>query len=269
MPDHDTVLYNLAGIEQVEWGWGIEGDTRVVDGPARRSTARRRGSRSATATSRCTSPGPRGCGPAARVTDACLDAQAALGIAVADPADDRRAGRDRGPHRGRLARVPGVLRPPAPGAGRARAALRRARRTPRRRPRSSRRSRRPRRSSSRRRTRSCRSGRSSTCRGCATSSRSAGAGRARRRRSPRSSAARRSRGRRTGCSSPPATRRSALGVARLYAGLVDVFVLDTARMPDAAPAIEALGLRAVRHRHDHDRRRGSRPARRGVLATLA
>ena len=27
MPDHDTVLYNLAGIEQVEWGWGIEGDT--------------------------------------------------------------------------------------------------------------------------------------------------------------------------------------------------------------------------------------------------
>jgi LPPG:FO 2-phospho-L-lactate transferase len=27
MPDHDTVLYNLAGIEQVAWGWGIEGDT--------------------------------------------------------------------------------------------------------------------------------------------------------------------------------------------------------------------------------------------------
>ncbi len=30
MPDHDTVLYNLAGIEQAEWGWGIEGDTHVV-----------------------------------------------------------------------------------------------------------------------------------------------------------------------------------------------------------------------------------------------
>jgi LPPG:FO 2-phospho-L-lactate transferase len=30
MPDHDTVLYNLAGIEQVEWGWGIEGDTHAV-----------------------------------------------------------------------------------------------------------------------------------------------------------------------------------------------------------------------------------------------
>jgi LPPG:FO 2-phospho-L-lactate transferase len=27
MPDHDTVLYNLAGIEQVWLGWGIEGDT--------------------------------------------------------------------------------------------------------------------------------------------------------------------------------------------------------------------------------------------------
>ena len=30
MPDHDTVLYNLAGIEQVAWGWGIEGDTHAV-----------------------------------------------------------------------------------------------------------------------------------------------------------------------------------------------------------------------------------------------
>ncbi len=32
MPDHDTVLYNLAGIEQVAWGWGIEGDTHAVMG---------------------------------------------------------------------------------------------------------------------------------------------------------------------------------------------------------------------------------------------
>jgi LPPG:FO 2-phospho-L-lactate transferase len=30
MPDHDTVLYNLAGIEQAEWGWGIEGDTHAA-----------------------------------------------------------------------------------------------------------------------------------------------------------------------------------------------------------------------------------------------
>jgi len=30
MPDHDTVLYNLAGIEQADLGWGIEGDTHTV-----------------------------------------------------------------------------------------------------------------------------------------------------------------------------------------------------------------------------------------------
>jgi LPPG:FO 2-phospho-L-lactate transferase len=30
MPDHDTVLYNLAGIEQPELGWGIDGDTHAV-----------------------------------------------------------------------------------------------------------------------------------------------------------------------------------------------------------------------------------------------
>ena len=60
MPDHDTVLYNLAGIEQVEWGWGIEGDTRTRRWPSWASTARRRGSASATATSRSTSSAPRG-----------------------------------------------------------------------------------------------------------------------------------------------------------------------------------------------------------------
>ncbi|HYO43630.1 MAG TPA: 2-phospho-L-lactate transferase [Candidatus Limnocylindrales bacterium] len=30
MPDHDTVLYNLAGIEQAAFGWGLEGDTHAV-----------------------------------------------------------------------------------------------------------------------------------------------------------------------------------------------------------------------------------------------
>lgn len=30
MPDHDTVLYNLAGVEQAGLGWGIEGDTHAV-----------------------------------------------------------------------------------------------------------------------------------------------------------------------------------------------------------------------------------------------
>ena len=50
------------------------------------------------------------------------------------------------------------------------------------------------------------------------------------------------------------------GVARLYADLVDIFVLDTL---DAAEAgdVEALGLERNHHRHDHDRRRVARPAR--------
>ena len=30
MPDHDTVLYNLAGMEQAGLGWGIEGDAQAV-----------------------------------------------------------------------------------------------------------------------------------------------------------------------------------------------------------------------------------------------
>jgi LPPG:FO 2-phospho-L-lactate transferase len=30
MPDHDTVLYTLAGMEQADLGWGIEGDTHAV-----------------------------------------------------------------------------------------------------------------------------------------------------------------------------------------------------------------------------------------------
>jgi LPPG:FO 2-phospho-L-lactate transferase len=30
MPDHDTVLYTLAGIEQAGPGWGVEGDTHAV-----------------------------------------------------------------------------------------------------------------------------------------------------------------------------------------------------------------------------------------------
>ena len=53
---------------------------------------------------------------------------------------------------------------------------------------------------------------------------------------------------------------SALGVARLYADLCDVFVLDTVDA-DLAPAVEALGLRPHRHRHDHGRRRVASPPR--------
>jgi LPPG:FO 2-phospho-L-lactate transferase len=31
-PDHDTVLYTLAGIEHPEWGWGIDGETFAAAG---------------------------------------------------------------------------------------------------------------------------------------------------------------------------------------------------------------------------------------------
>ena len=56
MPDHDTVLYNLAGIEQAALGWAIEGDTNAVMAQLGVSV-RRHGSAWATATSPCTSPG--------------------------------------------------------------------------------------------------------------------------------------------------------------------------------------------------------------------
>ena len=112
-----------------------------------------------------------------------------------------------------------------------------------------------------RRTRSSRSARSSPCPGCA-------------RRSRRHALARRPgrRGqpdRRRPALKGPADRMlaslgheaSALGVARLYADLADVFVLDTV---DAALAAADRGARAPRrrHRHDHDRRPVARPPRR-------
>jgi LPPG:FO 2-phospho-L-lactate transferase len=81
MPDHDTVLYNLAGIEQVEWGWGIEGDTHAVMaqlGVYGEETWFGLGDRDValhivrTARLRAGS----------RLTDVCLRAQASLGIAA-------------------------------------------------------------------------------------------------------------------------------------------------------------------------------------------
>ena len=81
MPDHDTVLYTLAGMEQVEWGWGIEGDTHAVmdqlavygeeawfslgDRDIALHIVRSARVRAGT-----------------RVTEACLAAQASLGIAA-------------------------------------------------------------------------------------------------------------------------------------------------------------------------------------------
>ncbi|HEX5826624.1 MAG TPA: 2-phospho-L-lactate transferase, partial [Candidatus Limnocylindrales bacterium] len=81
MPDHDTVLYNLAGIEQVEWGWGIEGDTHHVMtqlGVYGEETWFSLGDRdlalhiARTATVR----------EGVRLTEVCLAAQASLGIAA-------------------------------------------------------------------------------------------------------------------------------------------------------------------------------------------
>ncbi len=210
MPDHDTVLYNLAGIEQVEWGWGIEGDTRVVMdqlGVYGEETWFTLGDRDLALHIARTARVRAG----ARVTDACLDAQAALGIAarILPMADEpvatevrtadgwlefqeyfvhqrqapdvlelRFAGLD---GRGTDARGDRGVRDGRGDRHRAVEPARLGRADPR------------------------RAGDARPHRG------SAGAGRARRRRSPRSSAARRSRARRTGCSSPPATRRAPSG----------------------------------------------------------
>jgi LPPG:FO 2-phospho-L-lactate transferase len=79
MPDHDTVLYNLAGVEQVVFGWGIEGDTfAVMDqlGAYGEETWFRLGDRDlalhVARTSRVRSGG--------RLTEVCLGLQGALGI---------------------------------------------------------------------------------------------------------------------------------------------------------------------------------------------
>ena len=81
MPDHDTVLYNLAGIEQVEWGWGIEGDTHATMaqlGVYGEETWFGLGDRDLALHIVRTARLRAG----ARLTDACLGAQRSLGIAA-------------------------------------------------------------------------------------------------------------------------------------------------------------------------------------------
>lgn len=81
MPDHDTVLYNLAGIEQAEWGWGIEDDTHNVMaqlGAYGEETWFSLGDRDLALHIARTARVRAG----ARVTEACLAAQASLGIAA-------------------------------------------------------------------------------------------------------------------------------------------------------------------------------------------
>ena len=209
--------------------------------------------------------------PAARrrrgSTEVALDLQRSLGRRRHDPADDRRAGPDRGPDRRRLARVPGVLRPPPPGADGPRGPLRRDRRAHGRRPRcAAALATAPRSSSSRRRTRSCRSARSSPCPACARHSPARARGASRSSRCRRSSAGRALKG--------PADRMLVVARPRgerprrrpdCYADLVDVFVLDAADA-DLAPAIGDARAAHARHRHGHDRRCGPRPAGGEMLA---
>lgn len=81
MPDHDTVLYNLAGIEQVGLGWGIEGDTHATFGQLAAYGEEdwfRLGDRDLALHIVRTARLRAG----ARVTDVCLGAQAALGVAA-------------------------------------------------------------------------------------------------------------------------------------------------------------------------------------------
>ena len=82
MPDHDTVLYNLAGIEQAAWGWGIEGDTHAAMaqlgayGEETWFSPRRPGPRAA---HRADGPA---CAAGGRLTEVCLGLQRSLGIAA-------------------------------------------------------------------------------------------------------------------------------------------------------------------------------------------
>jgi LPPG:FO 2-phospho-L-lactate transferase len=81
MPDHDTVLYNLAGIEQVGLGWGIEGDTHATFGQLAAYGEEdwfRLGDRDLALHIVRTARLRAG----ARLTDACLGAQRALGISA-------------------------------------------------------------------------------------------------------------------------------------------------------------------------------------------
>jgi LPPG:FO 2-phospho-L-lactate transferase len=81
MPDHDTVLYNLAGIEQVELGWGIEGDTHATMtqlGVYGEETWFGLGDRDLALHIVRTARLRAG----ARLTEACLGAQRSLGIAA-------------------------------------------------------------------------------------------------------------------------------------------------------------------------------------------
>jgi LPPG:FO 2-phospho-L-lactate transferase len=78
-PDHDTVMYTLAGIDNREWGWGIEGETFAAAGMLERYGEEswfRLGDRDL-ATHLVRTARLRGGG---RLTTICLDLQRALGV---------------------------------------------------------------------------------------------------------------------------------------------------------------------------------------------
>ncbi len=81
MPDHDTVLYTLAGIEQEDLGWGVAGDTHAVMaqlGAYGEETWFSLGDRDLALHIVRTAAVRSG----ARRTEACLAAQRALGVAA-------------------------------------------------------------------------------------------------------------------------------------------------------------------------------------------
>ena len=271
MPDHDTVLYNLAGIEQIaSWGWGIEGDTGADDGPAGRLRrgdvvrARRPRPRAAHRT------GPGGCAAGGRLTEVASTSRRCAGHRDAHPADDRRAGATEvRTADGWLEFQEYFVRLP-PGAADVLevrfAGIEAARVTP--------------------EVGGALAGAEAIVICPSNPLVSVGPILAVPGMREAIDAAR-ARGVRVAAVSPivggqalkgPADRMlaslgdevSALGVARLYAGLVDAFVLDAV---DAAlaPAVEALGCDAVVAPTDHDRRRvacAARPRRPGGLPRL-
>ena len=168
MPDHDAVLYMLGG--RVRRRARLGRRRRDMDGHGRPGgrTARTAGSASAIATWRRTSPVRARLRAGEPLTDAVRALQTAVGLATPIlPMTDAPV-RTRSPHGRGLAGLPGVLRPPPPGAGRPRGRLRRDRCGARRRPPCWPRSTPPTPSSSARPTRSCRSGRSWRSPACAT-----------------------------------------------------------------------------------------------------
>ena len=78
-PDHDTVAYTLAGLDDEVRGWGLRDETWTVMDRLE-ALGDRSGSASATGIWRRTSGAPIACGPAARPTEVALELGAAMGI---------------------------------------------------------------------------------------------------------------------------------------------------------------------------------------------